>query len=342
MTTSRIFAAMTPNQILAALMALSATLALASWGAVFKPFVRNKVQTGKVPTGRSALQKIAHAITLTLGRITFAVLHSFERIGVNMSAVDDAIAAWTQYATDQKAHLQDLQTQLETAQQTNRDLLATDAAQDADQALALQAQIADQISAALNSVKNPPQPPTPVSTDGNTTPAPEPVVDTGDPITNPAPTPVTSGDSTTAGEVAADDPSTPVVPTAGVGDDGSINAGVQPVPAGDLPPATPVTPVTSDPSVEGTTPTVTPSPLDPNAPADSDSGAPAADPAPVTAPVNPEDSASAAGADGNADPAAGTTPVDTSADTAGGSLASADPAVGASTNPLPTRALRKP
>lgn len=284
------------------IVGLVCVLVVASGAGSFKPHVRSDVQMGKAPTGRSALQKIAHAITLTLGRITFAVLHLFERLGVDMSAVDDALAAWTQYAQDQKAHLADLQSQLETLQQTNQQILA-------DKATAVTAEdskIADQISAALESIKNPPQPPSPVSTDGSATPAPPATVDTGNPISNPAPTPVVTGDPTTAGEVATDDPTTPVVPASGVDSEGNVAPGVQPQPAGDVPPSTPVVVVTTDPTVDGTTSTVTPSPLDPNAPADPvDPNAPVVDPAPVTTPLNPEDSASAADASGTVDPTVG-------------------------------------
>lgn len=101
----------------------------------------------------------AHAVTLFLGYLTFKTLDLFKALGVDMSGVDEALANWTQYANDLKAHSADVEAQLTAAQTTVQQLIDTDAAQDAAQAAELQQTIAAQINNALDVVKNPPAPP---------------------------------------------------------------------------------------------------------------------------------------------------------------------------------------
>jgi hypothetical protein len=106
-------------------------------------------------------ENLAHAITLLLGRLTFASLHIFEELGVDMSAVDEALASWTTAYNELEAHNDELVTQLEAANETIEQLVATDAAEDSEQKAALEAQIAQQITTALELAKNPPAPPEP-------------------------------------------------------------------------------------------------------------------------------------------------------------------------------------
>lgn len=84
--------------------------------------------------------RFAKAITLGLARLTFASLHRFEKLGVNMADIDQAIADWTDYArglSDAKdtavAALEDVQHQLQVAQDNIQNLNDTDAATDTEQ-----------------------------------------------------------------------------------------------------------------------------------------------------------------------------------------------------------------
>lgn len=71
------------------------------------------------------------------------------RIGVLMATFAEALAGWTNYANELKA-------QLEAVNATLADWQAIDATEDAAQAAALEQQLADQVQAALDAVKNPP------------------------------------------------------------------------------------------------------------------------------------------------------------------------------------------
>lgn len=71
------------------------------------------------------------------------------RIGILMATFAEALAGWTNYAGELKA-------QLEAANATLADWRNIDAAEDAEQAAALEQQLADQLAAALEAVKNPP------------------------------------------------------------------------------------------------------------------------------------------------------------------------------------------
>ncbi len=113
----------------------------------------------RVTGGGSVASWIARYLTLAFGRITFGLLYLFERLWIDMTAVDEALAGWTRYAQELKNHSQGLQEQLEDALARIQQLIATDAQEDAAQAEALQQQIAEQITSALETVKNPPQEP---------------------------------------------------------------------------------------------------------------------------------------------------------------------------------------
>lgn len=78
------------------------------------------------------------------------------RIGILMATFAEALAGWTNYAGELKAQNDDLRTQLEAANATLADWRNIDAAEDAEQAAALEQQLADQLAAALEAVKNPP------------------------------------------------------------------------------------------------------------------------------------------------------------------------------------------
>jgi hypothetical protein len=95
------------------------------------------------------MDKFAQSLVMALARQTFALLQFFERQGVDMSAVDEAIARFT-------AFTKGVQDQLKAALDTIAQLQATDAAEDAAQAAALTDQIAEQINAAVDALENPP------------------------------------------------------------------------------------------------------------------------------------------------------------------------------------------
>ncbi len=98
------------------------------------------------------LDALARGVTLFLGGLTQASYKFFESIGADMSGVDETLAAWTTWS-------QNIQAQLATALETNAQLVATDAEQDAAQAAALQEQFAAQVQAAYELATTSPAPP---------------------------------------------------------------------------------------------------------------------------------------------------------------------------------------
>ncbi len=122
--------------------------------------------------GGSVAAWIAHTITTGLSKTTFAVLHLFTRLGVDMSVVDEAIArftAFTRSVLDQLAaakaandaqtgKLADLQTALDAAlADDNIDKATISTLQ--GQILRLQNEVANQIDAALANLQAPPTAP---------------------------------------------------------------------------------------------------------------------------------------------------------------------------------------
>lgn len=95
------------------------------------------------------MHAIARGVVLFLGRITFATLHLFEKLGVNMADVDQVLADWTAWS-------ENIKTQLADALADAQNLRDTDAAEDAAQANALSEALAAKVQAAYDAVTSPP------------------------------------------------------------------------------------------------------------------------------------------------------------------------------------------
>jgi hypothetical protein len=152
----------------------------------------------------SPLDALARSVTLGLAGLAQASLKVFEKLGVDMTSVDQAIADWTQYAQDLKAHGDDVEQQLSAASDAltaANEQLATiaeaDALKEAQDIAAAVAQAnqdaADKLEAALESLRNPPvtppdTPPTPDVPPTPDTPPPDvtPPTDVTPPDTPPA------------------------------------------------------------------------------------------------------------------------------------------------------------
>lgn len=224
------------------------------------------------------MDRIAGAVVMFLGYLTIAILHLFEKLGVDMSAFDEALARLTAFTSAQAVSLKDAK-QTITDQLTEIDkLVSEDAAQDqidiADAVKAALDDAAAKLDAVTTNLEAPPvdqlpdQPP-PITDPGppQTPPSGEfpttdvPVVPSGDPAnvppeSVPTPTPVVDG----GGPL---DPSLPVTPVDETGNPVTdtppvtetppvietpvpVDPATDPVPAGELPPQTPVVEVPAD------------------------------------------------------------------------------------------------
>lgn len=109
------------------------------------------------------MERFAKAVTSGLARLTFATLHQFEKLGVNMATVDQAIADWTEYARGLKEANEDAQGKLQAALDEIQRLKDTDAAEDAQQiadaVAARDAAVTQQLEDALAALKDVPAPP---------------------------------------------------------------------------------------------------------------------------------------------------------------------------------------
>ena len=103
---------------------------------------------------------MARQVVLALGRLTFALLRFFQNRGVDMTTVDEALAAWTSYTQELKDHAAELAAQLEGVQGELQELLDAEEAKDLAKAEELTRTIVDKINAALEAARNPvPAPP---------------------------------------------------------------------------------------------------------------------------------------------------------------------------------------
>lgn len=84
---------------------------------------------------------------------TVALMGRVERI---VGSFDDAVQAWVDYAEQLKAERDQYAEDLKAAVATNEQLVATDAATDAEQAAALQAQLGQQLADALAKLQGAP------------------------------------------------------------------------------------------------------------------------------------------------------------------------------------------
>lgn len=236
------------------------------------------------------MEKIAGFAILILGRLTIAILHIFEKLGVDMSAFDEALARLTAFTSAQASALRDARQTINSQHAEIDKLVSEDAAQDqidiADAVKKALDEAAAQLDEVTNNLDNPPVdqiPDVPPVEDppAEEPPVTDPPVDEQPPVvTDPAPPveepPVVPGppDTPPSGDVPVTD--VPVVPS---GDPDNVPpesvpdpVPVEPVDPG-LDPSVPVTPV--DQLGDPVTPEEPPVATDP-APAD-----PSVDPAPV-------------------------------------------------------------
>lgn len=95
------------------------------------------------------MDRIAQRLVLGLGQLTFAALHLFEKLGVDMADIDATLASWTAWS-------EDIKTKLADALADAQNLRDTDAADDAAAANALSSALADKVQAAFDAVSAPP------------------------------------------------------------------------------------------------------------------------------------------------------------------------------------------
>lgn len=226
---------------------------------VFMPTPRNK-RMGSAPgvarksgeRRRGVMDRIAGVVVMFLGRLTIALLHIFEYLGVDMSAFDEALARLTAFTSAQASSLRDANATLAAQHAEIDKLISDDAAQDqidiADAVKAALDAAAAQLDAVTGALENPPvdtvppvdQPPVdqpPV----DTPPVDVPPVDTPPVDVPPVDTPPVEEPPVVTDPPAEVPPAeVPPVEPPVVVDPVPADPGADPVPAGDLPAETPV------------------------------------------------------------------------------------------------------
>lgn len=122
-------------------------------------FTGSQPVKGLLTRGKEWRWTMARHLVLALGRLTFAVMNFFKRLGVDMTTVDEALAAWTNYTQELKDRAAELTGQLEAAEAQIQELIEAEGARDQERTEQLTREIAEKIHAALEAARNPVEPP---------------------------------------------------------------------------------------------------------------------------------------------------------------------------------------